>query len=333
MSGTVFTGHLVRLPLRRPLRSAHGVEVTRDLIVISCRLADGTVGWGECPTLTSAGYSSETTDRAWAALRGGGPLGPMAAGALADAELDATLRSEGVSLAEHLRARQSYVETTRVVDLDGEVPADRFVKLKVTPRSTDRLEWAADRLAPRRWAVDANGSFEQLEEAVSVFADLPLAYLEQPFAVGRDDVSASLAVRIDAPVALDESVSSPAELHRLHSLGAMSVVSVKPARLGGLEAAAQLIDDALGLGLAVFVGGMWESGVGRAGALALAAREGVILPSDLSPTGHYLAADICAPLRSDGARVLVPEGPGNGAAPDPQRLARHTIARAPLAVQ
>ena len=84
------TAFRIHLPLVRPLRSAHGVEQVRDLILVRCRTRDGVEGWGECPTLSHLGYSGETTDLAWAALTGGGALGPMASGAIADARADGT---------------------------------------------------------------------------------------------------------------------------------------------------------------------------------------------------------------------------------------------------
>ena len=49
----------VRLPLVVPLRSAHGVEAVRDLVVVEVVAADGTSGWGECSALSRPTYTAE----------------------------------------------------------------------------------------------------------------------------------------------------------------------------------------------------------------------------------------------------------------------------------
>ncbi|MCC6225607.1 MAG: hypothetical protein IT195_04300 [Microthrixaceae bacterium] len=326
------TAYRLRLPLHRPLCSAHGVERVRELIVVAARLDDDTVGWGECPTLGVSGYSRETTERAWAALCGGAALGPMAAGAVADARLDAWLRAERRSLAEFLGAGSSVVATSTVVDLGGDIPDGGFVKWKVTPETARQVGEFVSARGERGCAVDANGSFSEVHEVVAAFGGLPLAYVEQPLAAGSDADLALVVAQLDVPVALDESVDGMEALYRLASLGAMSVISLKPARVGGVEVAASMFDEAGRLGVGVFVGGMWESGIGRATALALAARDGVAFPADLGPTGRYLADDLCPPLVSEGGSVVLPEGPGIGVVPDPDRLARYTIATSPLPV-
>jgi O-succinylbenzoate synthase len=107
-------------------------------------------------------------------------------------------------------------------------------------------------------------------------------------------------------------------------------VNVKPARLGGIEAAVLLADRAAELGVDAFVGGMLESGIGRAAAVALAGRPGWAFPTDLGPSSRYFDEDVCAPIRGNAFAVGVPTGPGIGRTPDPARLAAVTVATADL---
>ena len=101
----------VRLPLRQPHVTAHGTEAIRDVVLVEWTRPDGSCGWGECPTLSTFGYSDEITDTAWGFLRDVvGPVvadtgapphvegSPMAMAAVRDAMLDARLRADGRSL-------------------------------------------------------------------------------------------------------------------------------------------------------------------------------------------------------------------------------------------
>lgn len=351
--------HQVRLPLREPHVAAHGREDTREVIVVSVRDRDGWVGWGECPTLSRPGYSSEWTDGAWWVLstvlaprlvEGRAPLAlvghPMASGALADALLDLDLRRRGVGPSDALGPLRSTVEFGVAVGLTRDVGRVRaraeeavaagaaLVVLKVQPG------WAAEPLAAVRRAcphtavaVDANGSFgrDDLDELRALDAEGP-AFIEQPLAA--DDLLGAVRVRraLRAPIALDEGVSSPEQLATACALGAGSVLTVKPARLGGVAAAARVVEHAAAAGWGVHGGGMLESGVGRAAARLIAARPEVSGPSMVGPTSLLFADDITAAVEAGGdGRLAVHPGPGLVPEPDLERLralrVRHWVRR------
>jgi O-succinylbenzoate synthase len=84
-------------------------------------------------------------------------------------------------------------------------------------------------------------------------------------------------------------------------------------------------------GSPVWIGGMLETGVGRAANLALAALPGVTMPGDTSASDRYFERDITPPfvLAPDGT-MAVPSGPGIGVEPDPERLEACTIRRTEL---
>ena len=347
----------VRMPLRHAHRAAHGSEEVRDLVLVRAGFDDGTSGWGECSALARPTYTSEHTAGAWLVLRdeivpavlaGRAPqvVGhPMATAAVLTALSDAVLQRAERSLATELaeahgtnpvRAVQTCAVISRSDAIDDVLArvearvAERvaMVKLKVTP---DRRDLAAVGAVREAWpdlalAVDFNGTADA--DALHQLAPLHLEYVEQPAPADELVRSAHLASLIETPVALDESLASPGALDVAVALGAGSIANIKPARCGGPRAAAALVAQARNAGLDVFIGGMLESGIGRAAALAVAALPGCTLPTDLGPSLAYFDEDVTGPLLTDGTgRMLVPTGPGIGVVPVADRIDRFAVDR------
>jgi len=282
---------------------------------------------------------------------------PTARAALELAVLDAQLRSAGCSLAAWLGATATSVRAGAALGLHdgGRVPrgagggadiaallaeADEALaagasrlRLKVAPgRAADPLAALRAHVGPDLLLqADANGSFrlddpDHLAE-LSRLDDVGLACLEQPLA--PDDLvgHARLAERLATPICLDEPLTSLGALEAAVALGACEVVCLKPARVGGWPAARAVHDRCVELGLPAWVGGMLETGVGRAANLAVAGLPGMSLPADLDPRGRF-APDLADPAAPgpDGL-VPVPDGPGTGAVPDPDMVAAGTRVR------
>ncbi|QYG92791.1 o-succinylbenzoate synthase [Iamia sp. SCSIO 61187] len=345
----------VALPLRAAHVAAHGTERDRQVLLVRVVAADGAVGWGECPTLSRPGYTAEWTDGAWDRLRAdllpallageepGPSAPPMAAGAVRDALLDLALRRErrqpspsplgASSTAVPFGVAVGLGDDPGVVvdEVDRAVAAGaRLVVLKVRPGwSVVPLAAVRKRRPGVAVAVDANGSFglDDLDELRAVAAEGP-AFVEQPLPAADLAGSARVAAAIGAPVALDEGVATLADLAAAVAARAATMVTVKPARMGGHLVAAEAVAQAHRAGWGVHVGGMLESGLGRAAARRLAARPEVGGPSMVGPTELLFTADVVAPVGVDpeGA-VAVPVGPGLAPPPDPDRLAALTVDR------
>ena len=73
-------------------------------------------------------------------------------------------------------------------------------------------------------------------------------------------------------------------------------------------------------GVAVWCGGMLETGLGRAANAALAALPGFTLPGDVSASARFYARDITEPVELVDGHVMVPTGPGLGVDPVPEIL-------------
>jgi len=61
---------------------------------------------------------------------------------------------------------------------------------------------------------------------------------------------------------------------------------------------------------------MLETGLGRAGNVALAALPGFALPGDISASDRYYRQDITEPFVLEDGRLRVPAGPGLGVTVD-----------------
>ncbi|MFZ4518796.1 MAG: enolase C-terminal domain-like protein [Microthrixaceae bacterium] len=348
----------VRVPLVNERRSAHGAEHVRDSVLVGWTGDEGTEGWAECPTLSTPGYATETTDAAWQGLTTvlgpalvmarsagaptPGPVAglPAATAALADAALDARLRAAGRSLRDELGAERSTVSWTAVLAGVGADPEESvaeaaaavaqgaaMVKVKVGgPADLDTVV-AVQEAVTVAVAVDANGCLDDRPDLLERLDRLGLAHLEQPLAPGRTwDELAGLRAGLRTPLVLDESLRSADAVRAAVLAGAVDGVSVKPARLGGVAAAAVAARFAADHGVEVFVGGMYELGLGRAAALAVAGLDACTWPTDLGPSSRYVAEDLTEPLVLDGrGEMVLPTGPGCGRRPDPARLARWTV--------
>jgi len=345
---------VVPLHLAVPLRTAVGLRDQRDVLLVRVRAAEAD-GWAECVAEPEPTYASEFTagavlvlrdhlvPRAWA-----GPMGdaialgphldalrghPMARAALELAVLDAQLRAAGRSLASWLGATAATVAVGAALGLHDDpdallVEADEALaagavrlRVKVAPGL------AADHLIALRAQVgpdvllqaDANGSFTEDDPELDRLDEVGLACLEQP--LGADDLlgHARLAERLVTPICLDEPLTSLGAVETAVALGACEVVCLKPARVGGWIAARAVHDRCAELGVPVWVGGMLETGIGRAANLAVAALPCVALPPDMDPRGRF-APDLADPVLPVEGLVRVPDGPGTGAVPDADRL-------------
>lgn len=348
------------MPLREPFRTAHGVQSHRDVLLVRA-LGGDAEGWGECVAGSEPLYSEEYVEGAHDVMRRhllprlmghelraadvSRLMGPirghrMAKAALEAAVLDAELRAMGTSLSEWLGVTRRSVPGGVAVGLHASVASlldavDGFVsagyarvKLKIEPGNDVEIVRAVRERHPGlALQVDANGAYSRQDEArLRALDEFELLLIEQPLA--EDDLlgHAELARSLRTPVCLDESIISLRSAEHAIELGACSVINVKPGRVGGLLEAVRIHDLCLARGVAAWVGGMLETGIGRALNVALAALPGFTLPGDLSASGRYFERDITRPFVLDTGQLPIPDGPGIGVTPEAEALADMTTA-------
>ncbi len=341
----------LRLPLVAPFRTSYGTETARDVLLVHV-IAEGGEGWGECVAGSEPTYTAEHVDGAQLVIREhllplllaapdrtaeqvGVALAPvrghpMAKASIEAAILDAELRASGVSLAAHLGGVRSHVDAGVSVGIAGSIgelvdrvrahigEGYRRIKLKIEPG------WDVEPVAAVRAAfgdvplqVDANSAYSIADRDHLARLDaFDLLLIEQPLAV--DDLlgHAELARSLRTPVCLDESIESTRDAALAIELGAMAILNLKPARVGGYLEAKRIHDLCTERGVPVWCGGMLETGVGRAGNVALASLPGFTLPGDTSASARYFERDLTEPFVLDDGRLRVPTGPGIGVQPD-----------------
>ena len=210
----------------------------------------------------------------------------MAKAAIEMALLDAELRASGRSFARELGAVHDRVPSgvsvgifdaiPQLLDAVGGYLAEGYVRIKlkiepgwdVEPVRAVREQFGDDVLLQ----VDANTAYTVRDARHLAELDaFGLLLIEQPLA--EEDIlgHAELARQMTTPICLDESIVSAQTAAAAITLGACQVVNIKPGRVGGYLEARRIHDLAAAHGVAVWCGGMLETGIGRAANAALAA--------------------------------------------------------------
>lgn len=326
---------------------------------------DVVVGWGECVTLQDPLYSEEYLDGARDVLRryliprlyawqdAGNSLSAetvghvlrhivghrMAKAALEMAVLDAQLRASGQSFASYFGATVNSVPSGVSVGIENsiehllEVVGDFLdqgyvrIKLKIKPGwDIAPVRAVREKFGDIPLQVDANAAYTLVDAPLLRQLDaFDLLLIEQPLA--EDDLRqhALLAKQMSTPMCLDESIVSATAAADAIALGAVDVINIKPGRVGGYLEARRIHDIAAANGIAVWCGGMLESGLGRAANAALAGMSGFTLPGDISASDRFYKLDLTEPFVLDGGRIAIPTGPGLGVEPLPEVLKDLTV--------
>jgi o-succinylbenzoate synthase len=263
---------------------------------------------------------------------------PAARAAVQGALWDLAARRGGQPLAEHLAScvgplRGAGVQRVAVSALlvacepdamrdeaaSAVAAGHRAVKLKVgaAPLVVDvaRVRAAREGLGPGvRLRIDANGAWStpQAHAALEALAGFDLDYVEQPLAA--DDIDGLAALRREALVriAADESVASERGALQLLASGAVDVVVLKPATLGGPARALEIAAQARQGGVEVVFSHTFEGAVGARHALHCAAAWGDAAAVHGLCTAGLFADDVAEPVSCSAGFAAVGAAPGLG---------------------
>ena len=258
---------------------------------------------------------------------------PLAKAAVEQALWDITAQRDGLSMAAKLC--QPYAEPPRqrvkvgvsiglqptieeTITVIEEYVAQGYgrIKLKIKPGRDLALAQAARAAFPDLpIMLDANSAYKLADAPIfQAMDELNLLMLEQP--LGYEDIydHSQLRPLIRTPLCLDESIHSADHARFALAIGGCDIINIKPARVGGWTEARRIHDLCRAAGIPVWCGGMLETGVGRAGQLALASLPGFTLPGDISATERYYASDIATAfhLNKEDSTLTVPDGLGLG---------------------
>jgi O-succinylbenzoate synthase len=287
--------------VRVPLRVALGGQTFRE-----ATLVEGPVGWGEfsplpgypCDPRRCEEAAREAAFVGWPApMRPEVPVNSLVPAV--DADTAAAMAAEAVAAG---------ITTVKVKVGAGALAED-----------ADRVAAVREALGPAgRIRLDANGGWDVDTAVVALdrLAGFDLELVEQPVADLED--LARVRRRVAIPVAADESVRTLDDARRLAALDAADAVVVKVQPLGGIRAALQVIEAA---GVPAIVSSLYETSVGLAAGVALAAALPELPYACGLGTGALLAGDVVAEPLIPQQGVLLVRRPE----PEPTLLSRWGI--------
>jgi o-succinylbenzoate synthase len=170
--------------------------------------------------------------------------------------------------------------------------------------------------------LDANGAWtvDEALERLRAVESQRIAYVEQP--VSSADALRAVRAASRIRVAADESVRGTEAARRLIEAGAADVLVVKPVRVGGAVETLRIAALAAAAEVPVVLSTFYETGVGLAAALHLAAALPVGDETHGIATGDLLASDLLAHRpRVAAGWADVPDAPGLGVETSPDLVA------------
>ncbi len=253
---------------------------------------------------------------------------PFAKHAVESAVWDLWAKQQGISLAQALGGTRDRVAVGVSVGIQKSMEAlvervggylndgYRRIKIKIKPGYDVNAVEALRRAYPDiLLQVDANSAY-QIADAPTFQAMDPynLLLIEQPLA--HDDIAdhALLQAQVKTPLCLDESIHKLGDARLAFQLGSCRIINIKPGRLGGYTESIEVHDLCAAHDAPVWCGGMLETGIGRAGNVALASLPNFKLPGDISASRRYYHQDIVEPefVLNPDSTLSVPTGPGIG---------------------
>ena len=343
------------MPLIAPFETSFGIQTMRDILLVKAMTSEGE-GWGECVATEEPTYSPEYVEGAqhvlvhhliprlfevtsFSAEEVASVMRPvhghqMAKAAIEMAVLDAQLRASGMSFAQYFGAVRSEVDCGVSVGIHRTIPelletvggyldqGYRRIKLKIKPGwDVEPVRAVRERFGDVPLQVDANtaytlGHAKHLAELDA----FELLLIEQPLPEEEVLAHAELAKVVRTAICLDESITSAQTAADAIQLGACAIINIKPGRVGGYLEARRIHDLCAAQGIPVWMGGMLETGLGRAGNVAMAAMPNFTFPGDTSASDRYYHRDITEPFVLVEGRLKVPVGPGLGVNVDQEFL-------------
>lgn len=335
--------HRVRVPFRVPFATAAGRWSARDSWLIRLEHADGRVGWGEAvledaadaPVLEALLADAEATGLlpSEALVGRAGAAGRAFRAGMDGALQDGQAEGRGVRPAAHpvvgVNATIAAVDPDAAAEAAGRAVAAGFRTVKLKAARREGTASLLARLGAVRGSIpedvalrlDVNGTWDLSTaiERLRALAGVGLQYVEQPLAPGSLAEAAALRGRVGTAVAADEAVESVVAARAVLDVGAADVLVVKPGRVGGPVAVAEIARLAADHRVPVVISSLFETGVGLASALACAAALPDVSGWPAGERDHGLAtADlleddlIVRPFHLEGGRMQAPGGRGSG---------------------
>jgi len=338
------------LPLVHFFETSFGRTYERRIILVRVVDADGAEGWGEVTCGEVPGYSDEWTDSAWVTSEK--ILAPMVVGkevgsatdiwslmktarghrmskaGIETACWDLEAKKLGVPLWRHLGGVNQTIESGVSIGIQDNVEqlfekvqteldaGYRRIKIKIAPHwDYDIIKAVREKFGDILLMGDANSAYtlDDIDKLKSL-DEFNLMMLEQP--LSNEDIvdHAKLQRELKTPICLDEPIKSPDDARKAIELGSGKIINLKNGRVGGHRQSKLIEQICRENNIAMWCGGMLESGIGRAHNIAISTLAGYTMPGDVSASKRYWHEDIIEPAVevSPEGTITAPDGPGIG---------------------
>lgn len=317
----------VRVPFRQPFATAAGPWTAREAWIVVRRDGPERIGLGESPLEDAA--LDVALDMVRLDLAGWRPASTHGSASMAPGSSGASPAPADESPWVGVNATIAGVHVDGALQCAAAAVGAGFRTLKLKAAPGEGTTALVARLAAVRsaigWAValrlDANGTWDRdgARERLRTLESVGLQYVEQPLPPSDLRGAATLRAATGTPIAADEGVTSVAAASAVLEAGAADVLVVKPGRVGGPTAAADIARTAAARGVPVVISSLFETGIGLAAGLACAASLPDVdgWPADTRDhglaTGDLLEDDLLARgLVVEAGRMRAPGGPGTG---------------------
>lgn len=350
----------IRLPLRIPFETSYGrlTEKAFDIILITDEL--GNQGIGELVAFEQPDYIEETIATAriiiekhlipllidreiddpreisllFQEVKGN----QMAKSSIETAVWDLYAKRNGKSLQTSFSATRTQIPVGVSVGIQPDISellkqisayvdqGYQRVKLKIRPGyDLKPIASIREKFPELRLMVDANSAYtiDDLSHLKKLDA-YNLVMLEQPFAADDFLDHAQLQKVMKTKICLDENIRSVKDCELAFALGSCRSINLKIPRVGGITEALKIVDFCEKHDLLVWLGGLFESGVGRALNLQFASQSTFTFPGDISASDRYYYEDIISkPFVLTNGKLSVPTGSGIGVSLSPEHLLKY----------
>ncbi|MGX7263739.1 o-succinylbenzoate synthase [Enterococcus crotali] len=350
----------VRLPLRIPFETSYGrlTEKAFDLLLVSDEL--GNQGIGELVPFEQPDYIEETIDTARIIIENHLiPLlknakiqhpkevsflfdevkgNQMAKSSLETAIWDLYAKRNGKSLKTYFNKTRAQIpvgvsvgiqtDLAKLLDQITEYVTAGYqrIKLKIRPGyDLKPIDVIRNKFPDIPLMVDANSAYTIKDIPHLLQLDgYDLAMIEQPFAANDFLDHAQLQKELQTDICLDENIRTLKDCELAFSLGSCRSINLKIPRVGGITEAMKIVDFCKEKGLLVWLGGMFESGVGRALNVQFASQKIFTFPGDISASDRYYYEDIITePFEIQNGELNVPDGLGIGVSLSQETLLKY----------
>lgn len=322
------------LPQKSVFKSGIGIRKSKETLIVKWTDAEGRIGYGECSCRPDPYYSAEflasaklliqrfiapnlkptqtygeilaimKKSRGWNFTKSAveSAMFQILKQVNPDFQLSKQLKSskiEDIPVGISLGIYNDFAEMKDVVQQAIDEGYQR-VKFKISPFVDTKL---FDKINPMLFdnnvyvSFDANGSYGILDlEKMEYFVKTYDAYIEQPTAPSRFDVFMEAKKMYPTlKVCFDEEVKNMGDLVKLHSLNVLDELNLKIGRVGGISSSIEMLNYCYENDIPCWIGGMFETGIGRLQNLELAQFLPNATAHDLSPSSRYFKEDIIAP--------------------------------------